>query len=295
MSKKLTTEEFIQKAKQIHNDKYDYSKVEYINTHTKICIICPEHGEFWQTPDNHLHDRGCSKCTDNYKPTTKEFIQKAIDIHGHKYDYSKVNYINNETKIIIICSKHGHFLQRPLNHICLKNGCPKCETTYLKTSQEFIQKAIDIHGHKYNYSKVNYINCNVKICIICLKHGEFWQTPHHHLEGSNCPKCQRSKGEEQIEKYLQKYNIQFETQKRFTDCKYKNSLPFDFYLPHFNTCIEFQGRQHYIPIFGIQSLNQTQTNDNLKDQYCFNNCIKFIKIPFNQQNQIEKLLSFLIS
>jgi hypothetical protein len=126
MSKKLTTEEFIIKAKCVHGDKYDYSKVEYINNHTKMIIICPEHGEFLQTSEHHLNSFGCKECTYNKKKlTTDEFIQKAKLIHSDKYDYSKVNYINNHTKVIIICPVHSDFEQQPTNHL-LGKGCSKC-------------------------------------------------------------------------------------------------------------------------------------------------------------------------
>ena len=185
----LNTEDFIEQAKNTHGDKYDYSKVTYINTCTKICIICPEHGEFWQTPSNHINQKqGCPKCSHrSYKYTLEEFIEKARKIHGNKYDYSKVNYINNRTKVCIICPEHGEFCQSPSKHLYGK-GCPKCVGKN-KTTEDFIKKAIEIHGDKYDYSKVTYKNTDTKVCIICPKHGEFWQTPHVHLRGGSCSKC----------------------------------------------------------------------------------------------------------
>ena len=112
--RKLTTYEFIEKAKKVHGDKYDYSKVEYVNSRTKICIICPQHGEFWQTPNAHLMKEGCPKCKGENvskvnRRTTNEFIEKAKKVHGDKYDYSKVDYKNNSTKVCIICPIHGEF------------------------------------------------------------------------------------------------------------------------------------------------------------------------------------------
>jgi len=123
--RKLTKEEFIEKAKLVHGNKYDYSKVNYINNSTKVCIICPEHGEFWQLPNSHLLSFGCSKCTNNYNYTTEEWIEKAKKVHRNKYDYSKVNYLNNYTKVCIICSLHSEFWQTPDNHLG-GNNCPKC-------------------------------------------------------------------------------------------------------------------------------------------------------------------------
>ena len=193
MGKKLTTEEFIKKANKKHNGKYDYSKVEYIDSHTKVCIMCPEHGEFWQEPANHLSGQNCPKCASievhtNQSNKKEGFIQKAKEIHGDKYDYSKVEYINNHTKVCIICPEHGEFWQKPIHHTQGK-GCPYCGGTKKLTTKEFVEKAKQIHGDRYDYSKVDYISTETKVCIICPEHGEFWQTPHAHLAGQNCPKC----------------------------------------------------------------------------------------------------------
>lgn len=184
----LKTIAFIERARLIHGDKYDYSKVEYINSRSKVCIICPEHGEFWQKPSSHLQGKGCSKCCGTKKLTTEEFIERAKKIHGDKYDYSKVVYINNHTKVCIICPIHGEFWQTPKNH--LKSvGCYKCSKVFPLTKEIFEKRGKIIHGDKYDYSKVEYINYETKVCIICKEHGEFWQTPHDHLSGYGCPFC----------------------------------------------------------------------------------------------------------
>jgi len=190
----LTTEQFIEKARQIHGDKYDYSKVEYVNNRTKVCIICSEHGEFWQEPHNHLKGRGCIKCginkaSNNRKKTKEIFIEKAKKTHGNKYDYSKVKYVNAKTKVCIICPEHGEFWQTPDKHLsgC---GCQSCGGVKRLTKEDFINKAIKIHGNIYDYSKVNYTNINTKVCIICSEHGEFWQKPYNHLYCKcGCTKC----------------------------------------------------------------------------------------------------------
>lgn len=209
MGKKLTIEEFIKRAKEVHGDKYDYSKVEYINTHTKINIICPKHGEFPQTPTKHLSDScGCPKCGGNVKLTTEEFIVKARKVHGDKYDYSKVEYLKNNVKIIIICPNHGKFQQTPVSHSG-GVGCPICSKR--KTTKEFIMEARKIHNNKYDYSKVEYFTAKHEIIIICLNHGEFLQTPSNHLRGQNCPKCS-GKGFEykplnKVKEIIRQYNI----------------------------------------------------------------------------------------
>ena len=235
--KKNTLEDFIKKSQQIHNNKYDYSKVEYINNRTKVCIICPEHGEFWQTPHSHLYDCGCCKCKyDQSKQrlllTTEDFINKAIQIHGDKYTYSKVNYIGAEEKVCIICPKHGEFWQTPSGHLS-GYGCPKCYDERRGANLRddlttFISKAKQIHGDKYDYSKVKYINSRTEICIICPEHGEFWQTPNKHLHTKyGCPLCRKEiqiKNKEKKQYILknkkqnnekQKYNNKFLTQEAF--------------------------------------------------------------------------------
>ena len=193
MPKKKTKEEFIKEADIIHNYKYNYSKINYINNKTKVCIICPEHGEFWQTPANHLKGANCPKCgcvlrIKNNTKSFKWFLKKANEIHHNKYKYDSTNYINTSTPIIITCPKHGDFVQKPCWHL-KGDGCPKCAGNYVLSTEEFIEKAKKIHGNKYDYSKVKYIKSKEKICIICPEHGEFWQTPNEHLMGNGCKKC----------------------------------------------------------------------------------------------------------
>ena len=192
--RKLTTEEFIKRANKIHKNKYNYSKTEYINSLTKVCIICPEHGEFWQTPNGHLSGKGCSKCSCNTLLTTEQFIQNAKKIHGDKYDYSKVEYINNSKEVIIICPIHGEFKQIARNHIS-GSGCPKCGKISMSLKQsytlsEFINISNKIHNNKYDYSNVEYNGINKKVTIFCPEHGEFKQTPSAHINNKQgCPKC----------------------------------------------------------------------------------------------------------
>ena len=184
--------QFIEKAKKVHGDKYDYSKVNYINSQTKVCIICPEHGEFWQEPSAHVRGYNCPKCSnikrgDTFRSTCEKFIEKSRKVHGDKYDYSHVKYINSSTKVKIICPKHGEFLILPQNHL-LGQGCPKCAGRGL-TTDEIIKKFRAVHGDRYDYSNVEYHKMHEKVCIICPEHGEFWQTPAKHVNGQNCPKC----------------------------------------------------------------------------------------------------------
>jgi len=190
--KKLTQKEFIKKAKLIHGNTYNYSLVKYKNSTTKICIICPVHGKFWQSPNKHLKGQGCPKCSGNTKLTIEEFIKRSEEIHGNKYDYSEVEYKNAFTKVKIICPKHGEFEQGPNNHL-QGQGCPKCSLQRRSDKRKnvnFIKDAKVIHGNKYDYSEVEYKNAFTKVKIICPKHGEFLKSPNNHLsKKQGCPKC----------------------------------------------------------------------------------------------------------
>jgi len=278
-------DEFIDKSKKTHGEKYDYSLVNYVNSKKKVKIICSIHGVFEQSPVHHyLRKHGCPKCSINKKLNTSEYINKAIKIHGNKYDYSLVNYVNAKTKIKIICPAHGIFEQEAGSHTDQKTGCPMCSKKYNYSTKEFIEMSINLHGDKYDYSLVNYKNNYSKIIILCKTHGEFNQIPSNHLSGKGCDLCNSSKNENLIALFLTKKNIDFIPQYKFNDCKNIKKLPFDFYLPSYNTCIEFQGRQHYEPIafFGgdIGFLKQ-QKRDEIKEIFCQKNNIKLIKIKYN--------------
>ena len=187
-------EKFIEKSKNTHGNKYDYSKVEYIDSLTKVCIICSEHGEFWQTPQAHCRGNGCPKCGNMNRGGIKrwdneKFINEAKKIHGDKYDYSNVKYINASTNIEIICLEHGIFKQTPSNHLN-GQGCPKCAGKNL-SNDEVIRRFNLVHGNFYDYSKVEYHGIHNKVTIICPEHGEFKQTPAKHIIGQKCPLCSK--------------------------------------------------------------------------------------------------------
>ena len=248
---KTTLKEFIEKARTVHGNKYDYTKVDYKGCKTKVCITCPKHGEFWQTPESHLNGNGCVKCYDEEKrgksrQHNKEwFIKKSREIHGDKYDYSKIEYKTITDKVCIFCPIHGEFWQTPANHIWSKNGCQICGGTKKLSKEEFIEKARKLHGDKYDYSKVEYINNKTKVLIICPTHGEFLQTPNSHLIGNGCPKCHSSHLETELRLFLAKNNIKYEEQKAFKWLKLKSKQYLDFYLSQYNVAIECQGEQHF--------------------------------------------------
>ena len=286
---------FIEKAISIHNYRYDYSLVEYKGNRINVKIICKEHGIFEQRPSNHIHHKqGCPRCYGNKKVTVQEFIKKSNEIHNNKYDYSLVEYKNNFTKIKIICPNHGVFEQKPVNHSIQKQGCLRCSGKNTKTTEEFISFAQDIHGYLYDYSLVNYISGNIKVKIICEKHGIFEQKPDIHTNRRHgCPKCKKSKGELQIIKTLNENNIAFTQQKEFENCKDTNVLYFDFYLTDQNLCIEYDGLQHFEPIEywgGIENLKYIQKHDQIKTNFCEINDIKLIRIKYNRKLNSNDIL-----
>ena len=288
MSHRKNTEEFIKEANIIHNGKYDYSKVEYSRAHSKVCIICPEHGEFWQEPNQHLKGYGCPKCSGKYQWTTKEWIQEASIRNNNFYIYKNTHYINKSTKLTVTCPIHGDFNIIPYDHLC-GHGCPKCVGKYHYTNEEWIEKANKVHCGKYNYSKTKYVNSTSKVCIICPKHGEFWQNAGHHLSGVGCPMCGNvSRLENKTKEILQSLNIEYEQQKRF---QWLGLQTLDFYLPQFCTAIECQGIQHFNErehFGGSDGLLKVKERDTRKRKLCVENNVNLYYINYNE-NVEDKL------
>jgi hypothetical protein len=376
MSKNLqsSTSEFIEKSIQIHGNKFDYSKVDYIGSHIKVCIICPEHGEFFQSPTNHLSGNGCLKCAWKYKrgkyrlTTLETFLTQAKEIHGDKYNYSKVEWENTRTPITVICPIHGEFTQVPQNHIRLKCGCRKCgreiakskvnkyDTVYfLKQAEKthgnkydyskiqcfnatdkveiicpvhgkfkqianqhlqghgcptcnfdqmakdramgkelFIDKAKKLFGEKYDYSKVEYVNGQKNVCLICPIHGEFEVTPNNHLsKKSGCPVCGESKLERELAFILDRQNVKYERFKRF---KWLGRQSLDFYLTEHHIAVECQGSQHFKPVdfagkgqdWANKSFKENKKRDDLKLKKCLTNDVRMIYIIDNEEYLEEK-------
>lgn len=200
MSKKITTEDIILRSKQTHGDKYEYNLISYYKMKDKVEIVCPIHGSFWQTPDHHIRGTGCPDCSrielgkskkDN---AAKDFISKAISVHGEIYDYSNFEYKGNKIKLDIICQKHGVFKQTPSNHLS-GFGCPNCgrERTELSRkldTEDFFNRCNEIHKNFYSYPKKIYFNPDSIINIVCPKHGTFSIKARNHLWiGQGCSKC----------------------------------------------------------------------------------------------------------
>lgn len=297
--KKLTTEEFIKRAKETHGDKYDYTNTVYTNRRTSIKFNCPIHDEQEQLPENHIN-YGCRLCgiesaREKRKKTPEKLLEDFHKAHGDRYDYSKVNYINIDTPVEIICREHGSFWQIPYEHQTGAN-CPKCHGFY-KTKESVIKAAQKTHGDKYDYSETEYVSAGTKLKIICPKHGPFYQSyVNHVILGMNCPNCAKtvSKGEDRIENYLKLVKVEYEIQKTFEGCKNKKPLRFDFYIPQEKLAIEYDGIQHFTPIgFGgdpEKTFTKARENDLIKEKFCEENGIKLLRIPYDSFDNIEDIL-----
>lgn len=376
-SQSYSTKDFLDSIREVHADKYDYSGVDYINSQTKVKIICPIHGAFMMKPNSHFNGQGCPSCgriaaRENITLEYCEFLERAEKIHSNRFEYVEKSYNNYTSKMKMYCSEHGFFEQTPHSHISMKAGCPKCG--YLKSAlsnqkswetvlnmfytvhgerysydsktfknvtqkmrilckkhswfeqnpnqhysgsgcnqcaveevhkkqklgfDEFKRRSIVTHGNRYQYKNENYIDIFTQIHIKCSKHGDFLQTPRDHYRGAGCPKCNSSRGENSIRLILEDLNIEFEEQKTFKELIHKKKLKCDFYLPSFNTVIEFNGLQHYEPISifgGVEGLKATQKRDMIKYDYLISNGITLIIIRYDKEdikNYLEDKLNTL--
>jgi len=196
MKKRQTTPQVIAKFIKKHGNKYDYSKVVFIGSHTKVTIICPDHGEFTQTPAIHLRGSGCPTCGKILKGKKKRIdnetiIERFREVHGYRYDYTPTIYSTNRNKVTINCIIHGAFDILPSNHL-KGSGCALCALHERdKKIKEYdpIADFIKVHGDRYDYSRFIYTGSNKKGEIICPDHGSFYQSHYVHKHGHGCPAC----------------------------------------------------------------------------------------------------------
>jgi hypothetical protein len=276
-----TTEEFIKNAKEVWGDKYDYSLTEYQNARIPVKII--HDGIIYeQIPGSHL------KFPVEGFLNQEIFLQKARKKWGDKYDYSLVEFKTANTKIKVILDG---IIYEQTAHNHLKYAPEK--VLKRRTTEQFIKEAQLIHDGKYDYDKSDYKSDRLKIIITCRNHGDFQQVPVAHLRGQGCPRCKETHGEREIRKFLTQHSINFDTQKKFDDCKNEAHLRFDFYIPSLRICIEFDGIQHFQPLsfFGGEvALEKLKINDKIKSDYCEDNYIDLIRIRYDQIDEIPTIL-----
>lgn len=295
--------EIIWKSIQKHGYYFDYREVkDSLVKGNKMTVICPIHGKFEVGISTHFYGAICPKCLKEiirkkFSKTTEEFIQDAMKVHGDKCDYSEVNYVNWKTKVKIKCNICGHiFYQTPNSH--LKGACcPKCAIKNRAklsslTTEEFIQRAVDLNGEDYDYSLVDYKNYYTNVAIKCNKCGQiFYQTPDNHLHGKGCPNCIKSKLENKVEKLLKENNVNFEQQKSFEWLRLKYPQRIDFYLSDYNIAIECQGEQHYNKKEDIFNQGGVSIKRDLnKKILCEENNIKLVYI-FGDKVELNNIFS----
>lgn len=285
---------FIEKSILIHGDKYDYSKSNYIGSKSKILIICPIHGEFYQFPYMHSSGSGCPKCRKHELTTIRVakykslFIERSIALYGDKYDYSQVVYIDTVTKVKITCKLHGDFYQTPNRH--LKGvGCDYCRIrkTSSKNSNcagKFIEKAKSIHGDKYDYSMSEYKSSKEKIAIICPECGVFFQQPNSHLSGHGCPSCPVIANHTTKSDFIESAKAIHNNLYNYNLVKYVNRS-----TKVAITCkkhgVFYQSPKSHIKGCGCPNCNSS------KGEVIISNYLTNLNIPFESQKKFEKCLS----
>jgi len=216
-------EEIILGFQTTHGQRYDYSKVEYKGTKEKVEIICSTHGSFWMAPNSHQQGQGCPKCgKESFKEKMsfglEDFLKKATEAHGDKYDYSKVVFESFQDLVEITCRKHGVFRQNARGHT-RGYGCPECaheaslgeKLERRATKEQALEKFVKVHGDKYDYSRFAYVSSKEKVEIICRKHGSFWQTPEVHAGGGGCKACANETAGSYLKYTLQRLLDHFKT------------------------------------------------------------------------------------
>lgn len=249
MSIKITQQDFLERCKKVHGDRYDYSKVVYTKQNVKVPIICKEHGEFLQSPEKHWIGRGCPKCkgkniANKLRGNIDSILETCRKVHNNKYDYSQVEYINLDSKVKIICPEHGIFWQTLALHKQGKTGCWECRSskissTKLPTTKDLIKKFKLVHGDIYDYSLVDYVKSSDKVKILCKKHGMFEQATDVHLRPAGCPRCAHlvSSQEDEVYEFLLENGI--EAQRSVWKVLKRNQL--DLYIPEKKLAIEING------------------------------------------------------
>jgi very-short-patch-repair endonuclease/plasmid maintenance system killer protein len=310
ISSKWTQKTFIKKCKEVHNNYYDYSMINFVVTNGEINIICPKHKKFPQMAYEHLRGRGCEKCGRIETGVKKrigftKWLKEAKKMHNNYYSYDKNSFTTSKNLVKIKCPKHGWYRQNAGQHAYANSGCDLCGNLRISESRarklkDFIKAARKIHGRRYDYSNIkSNLKTGIVICdekgkvnIICKIHGEFNMDPTNHSALSHkqgCEKCIRSKGEEVVRMLLAKYKIKFKDHWRDHNCKDVAKLIFDFYIPDRLTIIEYDGPHHFRPIKFYQKMTDEQAlknfrgtvrRDKIKDKWCKKNGISMLRIPY---------------
>ena len=294
----MTRDEFIKEARSIHGNDFEYDKVPYTEIYTTnhIDVYCNKCKEYYRVKVWH-HIRAKQKhfkCfTRPHALNTELFITKSKKVHGDKFGYDKVNYVDSVKTVTILCKACGEYYeQRPTFHMAGK-GHGMCKFNQRGYDNEyFISKAKEIHGDKYDYSKTDYVHSLKPVTVTCKKHGDFSIIAGEHIRerGAGCSVCISSTGERSIAKILKRNNVKFVEQFRFEGTRYR----YDFYLPELNVLVEYDGQLHYIAVDyfgGVKTLERIQYNDNIKNALASSYNIPLVRIGYMNFNMLENTLT----
>ena len=309
-SHRLSQEQFISQANIKHGNRYDYSKVSYIDSNTKVIIICSEHGDFTQLAGNHVQGSGCGICGSTItglqlRLTQDEFIEKAHKVHQNKYDYSKIIYVIGNTIIDIICPEHGIFQQKAACHLqgcgCTSCGYRDVSFAIRNTQDEILEKFRRIHGDRYDYCDVKYQTIHEAVTIKCKDHGSFQQSSHGHIQGQGCPRCARQNKRISIisQEWLSMIKVScpsLELEYRIPDTNYFA----DGYDPSTRTIYEFHGdywhgnpSRYDASIFNERTkctMGQLRENTLKKKETCTSLGYRYVEIWEHTWMKCKKLL-----
>lgn len=271
-------------------EKFNYKLLsdKYIGIDSNLEVECPQGHIFSPTFHNFLHNASrCPTCNGGLAHTY-EYVKNRIESKG--FVLLSKEYVNSKTELLMKCP-NGHILKQSFENFKLERSCKFCNNSTRKFIYEYVKGYIE----SFNYTLISteYINKDSLLTVKCEKGHEYTVSFHNFKAGYRCPMCNSSKGEKVIEDILKKYGIVYLCEYKFDDCKYKSKLPFDFYIPSLNTCIEYDGIQHFVPIEhfgGKNKFRQTNIRDKIKTDYCLNKGITLIRIPYWDYDNIEQIL-----
>lgn len=297
-----TTKTFDEVKKNVECAKFKLltEQTEFVSTKTKLYVECTEGHKTYKNYNDILKGTYCKICRG--RKISKMQSSSYIDVKNEfkKYGYElleeECNYIKSTAPLKVIC-KQGHISNMILGNVRKGCGCMECYNENRGVASivpyEDRYNMIKSYGYTLITPKSEYVNGDTSVDIMCENKHIYTTTIHRFKMGYRCTECQDSKGSRRVKTFLNKYKIRYITEYRFSDCKFKRTLPFDFYLPNYNICIEYDGRQHYeiVKAFGgMDAFIDTKIRDTIKNKYCENNNIKLIRIPYWEFDNIENIL-----
>lgn len=292
---KYNTQSFIERAQKIHGNKYNYKKSIYVTSNDKIIVTCPKHGDFQIVVSEHWRGKECPKCGIEKRSlsqslTKEEFLRRAREKFGWKYEYDLSTYKNRYSLIKIKCPEHGEFWQKPRYHL-EGLGCPKCGRLHANKSnsdslEDFLEKAKKSHPTGYLFNKVKLEDFNDKVTITCKKHGDFKMKRSLFVFGQNCPKCTLINQMKLLQKLETRFpNLTFQWEYK---ADWLGRQRIDIFISELKVAIEYDGIQHFVPLefFGGKiEFEKRKKSDELKEQKCLKNGVKLFRLKYNYKEE----------